>query len=197
MVTVSPPVSPSVVARILMIQKPRVISGTLVNSAAVARMMRIFRFRCGAECARYGGGNSRPGDGKTGEQCDATPGEWHWNLRQQQRDSRQPTQDDQRQAASSTNKPKILVENWSEPAHHAFSTPATMGRLRFSLLAAEPDGQRGRQQEAAIRPGMAQSPPGQGMARPSPTQKVPNAEAALRRRTSGCFPARSRADDAR
>ena len=30
MVTVSPPVSPSVVARILMIQKPRVTSGTLL-----------------------------------------------------------------------------------------------------------------------------------------------------------------------
>ena len=31
MVTVSPPVSPSVVARILMIQKPSVTSGTLVS----------------------------------------------------------------------------------------------------------------------------------------------------------------------
>jgi hypothetical protein len=39
------------------------------------------------------------GDGKTGEQRGATPGEWHRNLRQQQHDGRQPTQDDQRQAA--------------------------------------------------------------------------------------------------
>src|SRR5205809_2726092 len=38
MVSVSPPVSPSVVARILMIQKPRVIAGTLERtSCAVSR----------------------------------------------------------------------------------------------------------------------------------------------------------------
>src|SRR3982750_4544179 len=33
MLTVSPPVSPSVVARILMIQKPSVIAGTLLRAA--------------------------------------------------------------------------------------------------------------------------------------------------------------------
>src|SRR5437588_6159422 len=34
MVTLSPPVSPSVVARILMIQKPSVIAGTLVRTCS-------------------------------------------------------------------------------------------------------------------------------------------------------------------
>ncbi|GGD49520.1 hypothetical protein GCM10010989_24750 [Croceicoccus pelagius] len=37
MLTVSPAVSPKVVARILMIQKPSVIAGTLVRSAVVSQ----------------------------------------------------------------------------------------------------------------------------------------------------------------
>jgi hypothetical protein len=36
MVTLSPPVSPSVVARILMIQKPRVTAGTLLSQPPAA-----------------------------------------------------------------------------------------------------------------------------------------------------------------
>src|SRR4051812_17942264 len=43
MVTVSPPVSPSVVARILMIQKPSVIAGTLLRAAVVSPVGSIRR----------------------------------------------------------------------------------------------------------------------------------------------------------
>jgi len=37
MLTVSPPVSPSVVARVLMIQKPKVIAGTLLSASPISR----------------------------------------------------------------------------------------------------------------------------------------------------------------
>jgi hypothetical protein len=39
MVTVSPPVSPSVVARILMIQNPRVTAGTLLRMRSVVVLL--------------------------------------------------------------------------------------------------------------------------------------------------------------
>ncbi|CNJ76261.1 Uncharacterised protein [Mycobacterium tuberculosis] len=41
MVTVSPPVSPNVVAKTLMTQKPKVTAGTLVNACLVTSFTRL------------------------------------------------------------------------------------------------------------------------------------------------------------